>query len=248
MSTRLSAVGHGDLLLWNPLPETETLALVDALDVLPSARVLDVGCGRAELLIRLVARTGARGVGIDPWQHAIASARAAAAGRVDPSRLELREESFDASRFADSSVDLAFCVGATHAMGGLRDTLRTFRRLLVPGGTAIVGEGHWLREPDAEYLAFLDAKRDDLLDHAGNLALARNEGFDVVRSLVSSTEDFNAYEDRYAANVGRFVAEHPDDPDADAFRIRIRAWRAAYLRWGRDTMGFALYVLRTAQR
>jgi len=130
-------------------------------------------------------------------------------------------------------------------MGGLRDTLRTLRRLLVPGGVAVVGEGHWLREPDADYLAFLEAKRDELLDHAGNLALVRAEGFDVVKSLVSSRDDFDRYEDRYEANLERFVAEHPDDPDADAFRARIRAWRAARETWGhRDTMGFALYVLR----
>jgi len=293
MSTRFSAIAHGDLLLWNPvpgaagsgerdppaqepsangvahpLPETATLALVDSLDLAPTARVLDVGCGRAELLIRLVARTGARGVGVDPWPHAIAAARAAAAGRVDPSRLDLRDETCDASQFVDASFaapsdegvrrgprspddaarrsafNVAFCVGATHAMGGLSGTLATFRRLLVPGGIAIVGEGHWLRAPDAEYLAFLGAKHDDLLDHDGNLALARDAGFDFVSALVSSKEDFGAFEDRYAANVERFVAEHPDDPDADAFLTRIRAWRAAYLRWGRDTLGFALYVMR----
>jgi SAM-dependent methyltransferase len=230
--------------LWNPLPEAATFALVDALDVASSARILDVGCGRAELLIRLVARTGAHGVGVDPWPHAVATARAAAAERVDPSRLELREQTFDAASFGDASIDVALCVGATHAMGGLSGTLRTFARLLVPGGTAIVGEGHWLREPDAAYLAFLDAKRDDFLDHAGNLALARDAGFDVVRALVSSKEDFDAYEIPYAENVERWCADHPDDPDADAFRTRIRAWRAAYLRWGRDTLGFALYMLR----
>jgi SAM-dependent methyltransferase len=241
---RFSAIAHDGIVLWNPLPEAATLALVDSLDVAPTDRVLDVGCGRAELLIRLVVRTGAHGVGVDPWPHAIATARAAAAGRVDASRLEFRGQAFDASRFADGSIDRALCVGATHAMDGLRGTLQTFRRLLVPDGTAIVGEGHWLREPDAEYLAFLDAKRDDLLDLAGNLALARESGFDVVRELVSSKEDFDVYEDRYAANVERWTAEHPDDPDADAFRVRVRAWRAAHLRWGRDTLGFALYVLR----
>jgi len=244
MAPPFTIVAHGDLLLWNPLPVAATSALVDSLDVAPTARVLDVGCGRAELLIRLLARTGARGVGVDASSFAIDLARKAAAGRVDATRLDLREENFDASRFADASIDVAICVGATQAMGGLRETLRTFRRLLVPGGTAIVGEGRWLREPDAEYLAFLDAKRDDLLEHAGNLALARGESFDVVRALVSSQEDFDAYETPYAQNVERWAAAHPDDPDAAAFLVRIRAWRAAYRRWGRDTLGFALYVLR----
>jgi hypothetical protein len=118
------------------------------------------------------------------------------------------------------------------------------RRLLVPGGLALVGEGQWLRAPDPEYLAFLDAKPDDLLDHAGNAALMRAEGFDVVRALVSSKEDFDAYETPYAANVERWAAARPDDPDSGAYLARIRAWRAEYLRRGRDTLGFALYLVR----
>ncbi len=241
---RFSMIAHEGIALWNPLPEGETLRLIDGLDVAPSARVLDVGCGRAELLIRLLERTTASGVGVDAAPDAMALARAAAAGRIPASRLELREEEFDAARFTDASFDVAFCVGSTHAAGGLRPALVALRRLLVPGGEAIVGEGHWMREPDPEYLAFLGDTRESLLDHAGNLAVARAAGFDVTRTLVSDPKDLDRYEDRYAANVERFVAAHPDDPDADGFLRRIRAWRAAYLRWGRDTLGFALYVLR----
>ncbi len=42
----------------------------------------------------------------------------------------------------------------------------------------------------------------------------------------------------------RLDQEHPDDPDAPAMLDRIRRWRDGYLRWGRDTMGFALYLHR----
>ncbi len=244
MAPPFTIVAHGDLALWNPLPAAETFALVDSLDVAASARALDVGCGRAELLIRLLARTGASGVGVDSSPHAVALARAAAAGRVPSSRLELREAPFDAMQFADASFDLALCVGATHAAGGLRETLRALRRLLVPGGLAIVGEGHWRREPDAEYLEAIGATRDELLDHAGNVAVARAEGFDVARTLDSSTADFDEYETAYAANVERWAAARPDDADAGAYLARIRSWRAAYLRWGRETLGFALHLLR----
>ena len=62
MPSRFSDIAHEDILLWNPLPEDETLRVADGLRIAPTARVLDVGCGRAELLIRTLARTGASGV------------------------------------------------------------------------------------------------------------------------------------------------------------------------------------------
>jgi len=241
---RFSLLGHEGMDLWNPLPRDAALRLADAIPLGPSARVLDVGCGPAALLVRLLERSGARGVGVDVADEALAIARTHAQGRVDPSRLELRAEPFDAAAFDAQSFDAALCIGSSHAAGGLAGTLRAFRRLLAANGAALVGEGHWMREPDPAYLAFLGATRDELTDHAGNLAAAEREGFEVVESVVTDRVSFDAYEDRYAGNVARFVAAHPSDPDADAFASRIAAWRDAYGRWGRDTLGFALYSLR----
>jgi SAM-dependent methyltransferase len=241
---RYTLVGHEGMDLWNPLPRDAAVRISDAIPLGPGARVLDVGCGPATLLLRILERSGASGVGVDIADEALAIARTNARGRVDPSRLELRAEPFDAAAFAAHSFDAALCIGATHAAGGLTGTLRALRRLLRPGGAALVGEGHWLREPDPAYLAFLGAPRDELTDHAGNLAAAQREGFDVVESAVTGRASFDAYEDLHAANVLRLVAAHPDDPDADAFARRVAAWREAAARWGRDTLGFALYSLK----
>jgi hypothetical protein len=41
----------------------------------------------------------------------------------------------------------------------------------------------------------------------------------------------------------RYLDANPDDPDSGAMALRIRAWHDAYLRWGRDTLGFGFYVL-----
>jgi SAM-dependent methyltransferase len=241
---RFSLTAHAGIPLWNPLPREAALRLADAIPLGPASRVLDVGCGPAALLLRVLERTGARGVAVDAAEEAIAIARTNAAGRVDPSRLELRAEPFDVAAFAEASFDAALCIGSTHAAGGFAGTLRALRRLLAVGGAALVGEGHWLRDPDPAYLTFLGATRDELTDHAGNLAAAASEGFDVAEAVVTDRASFDAYEERYAANVAQFVAAHPDDPDADAFARRIAAWREAYARWGRDTLGFALYSLR----
>ncbi len=39
-----------------------------------------------------------------------------------------------------------------------------------------------------------------------------------------------------------------DDPDAGAMAARIHGWHEAYLRWGRDTLGFGFYVLLKTSR
>jgi len=38
------------------------------------------------------------------------------------------------------------------------------------------------------------------------------------------------------------VIERPEDPDVPAMLERIRRWRDGYLHWGRETLGFGVYL------
>ena len=49
-------------------------------------------------------------------------------------------------------------------------------------------------------------------------------------------------------SIERYAGEQPDDPDVPAMLKRIRRWRDAYLRWGRDTLGFAVYLFHRPGR
>ena len=95
---------------------------------------------------------------------------------------------FDA---APESFDLSLCIGASHAFGTYRDALRGLRRLLRPGGLALVGDGYWRRTPAAEYLALLGATPDEMTDHAGNVAAAIEEGFTPLYSCTASEDDWD---------------------------------------------------------
>jgi SAM-dependent methyltransferase len=116
---RFSLVAHEGMDLWNPLARDAALRVADEIPLGPGARVLDVGCGPATLLLRMLERSGARGVAVDVAEEGLAIARANAQGRVDRSRLEFRAEPFDAAAFGDESFDAALCIGSTHAAGGL---------------------------------------------------------------------------------------------------------------------------------
>jgi hypothetical protein len=71
-------------------------------------------------------------------------------------------------------------------------------------------------------------------------------GFVPVFTAVSGDAEWDAYEGLYHRTVEDYVAAHPEDPDAPVMAERIRRWREAYLRWGRDTLGFGLYLFEKA--
>jgi cyclopropane fatty-acyl-phospholipid synthase-like methyltransferase len=241
---RFSAVGHGTMSIWNPVGEATLDGLVARLPLPEAPRVLDVGCGPGALLLRLAGRRNASGVGVDAAPVPAERARAAIAAAGLSGRIEIREERFDAARFEPASFDLVACVGATHAVGDAPAALRALHPLVRVGGLLLLGEGFWEKDPDPEYLAAIDARREEFLGFAGARALGYAAYLDLVESTPCSRWDWDRYEKEYAANVERFVADHPDDPDAEAMLARIRPWREAYLRWGRRTLGFGLFLYR----
>src|SRR3954468_20812624 len=75
----ISAITHGARPFHNPLDPARIDEAIDRLELGPGARVLDVGCGPGELLVRIAERTGAGGPGIARSQHVIGEARRRAA-------------------------------------------------------------------------------------------------------------------------------------------------------------------------
>ncbi len=239
---RYSTIAHQGHRILSPLAPATADAIVDALALAPGAPVLDVGCGKAEMLIRAIERHGATGTGVDPNAAFLADARAQAERRVPPGALELVGGRWEDAAFEPGRFAAALCIGATHAFGHLTDALRELTSCVRPGGRIAAGDGYWKREPDPEYLAVLGSGADELTTHAANLATGVSLGLVPRGSFASTDAEWDAYEHPYAAAVERFAAEHPDDPDRDAMLARIGAWRAAYERWGRDTLGFGVYV------
>jgi hypothetical protein len=78
--------------------------------------------------------------------------------------------------------------------------------------------------------------------HVETIAAGTEHGLEPRGAWVSSAADWDRYEDLYARTVETYIATHPEDPDGAAIGERIRRWRETYLRWGRDTLGFGLYL------
>ncbi|HET9234247.1 MAG TPA: class I SAM-dependent methyltransferase, partial [Candidatus Eisenbacteria bacterium] len=204
----------------------------------------DIGCGKGEALIRLGERYGASGVGLDVNPEFLKIAEREAIRRFPSNKIAFQLTEATSFSAPPDAYSAAICLGSTHAYGSFRSALESLSRLVRPAGGILIGEGYWRREPDPGYQHLLGAERDELNDHAGNIAQGVAIGLTPLMNRESSLAEWDAYEALYAQTVEEYLEANPDDPDAAELRDRVRSWRDGYLRWGRGTLGFATYLFR----
>jgi SAM-dependent methyltransferase len=231
-----SHIAHRGLPFANPMRETDVDRALGFLRLRPGALVLDTGCGNGEMLLRALARDPTwRGLGVDLDADAIAEAKARAAQRL-PGR-DVRFEVRDAGAVRGEH-DAVLNVGSSHVHGGYPAALGALRALVADGGSVVYGEGYWLEEPSAAFLAALGGASEDELSDIGSLRSAvLDAGFDIVSIVEAGEADWAAYEETLADN-----AERDGGPETAEYARRIRERRA--LPEGTRTLGFALLVLR----
>lgn len=239
-------ITHREHLLCNPMSFEKLDQLITLLRLKSGARVLDIATGKGEFLIRLAERyPQLNGIGIDFSPYCIADVRRKHQERVPGAHLDFLE--MDGAEYVPEtweSFDLAACIGASWIYGGHRGTLEALKKMAVPGGWIVVGEPYWRREPEREYLEATEVIRNDFRTHYQNVEVGRELGLEVAYTLVSSRDDWDRYEGLqwYAAEI--WARDHKDDPDVETVLKRVRESKAAYLRWGRETLGWAIYLFR----
>jgi SAM-dependent methyltransferase len=239
---RISALAHADHPVAAPLSDASVARLLDHALRDGAERVLDLGCGEGEWLVRVAeGRPKVRAVGIDLDADTIAEARDGIAARGLGDRVTLH--ALDAREFsAEDPFDLVLCVGATHAFGGLLPTLEAVRRHLAPGGTALIGDGFWEREPDQRTL---DAGfADDFADLGTTVDRIVADGWTPVYGHISTTEEWDEYEWSWTGALSRWALDRPDDPDSGQVLKAAAEHRAGWLHGYRRTLGFATLLLR----
>ena len=198
-----SFVGHRGTKIMNPLRSSDLDALVEACPLYPADLALDLGCGRAELLLRLVARWGNAALGVDRSREWLEVARAEAVARLPHGDVQwVQDDIHEAMKEAWlDPLGLAACVGATHALGGPLPTTRRLRRHVRPGGFVVVGDGVWTAPPSEGALAGLGVAPTDYLTAEAWLAAAESEGLSPVHFVLSDRDAVDGYERRYVENL-----------------------------------------------
>jgi ubiquinone/menaquinone biosynthesis C-methylase UbiE len=238
-------ITHRRHVLCNPTSLAKLDDVMSLLELKQGDRVVDIACGKGEFLARLAERYGVSVVGVDKSAYCIADARKKLHERApgsDAGLLVMDGADFRAD--PPESFALASCIGASWVFKGHRGTLRALKGMTAPGGYLLVGEIFWLKEPDPEYLKSDGLTRDFCDSHFENVKAGEEEGLVPLYSAVSSGDDWDRYETLQWHAAAEWTAANPYDPDLPEVLGKQAHAREVYLRWQRDTLGWALYLFK----
>jgi Methyltransferase domain len=246
------AAPYRDLVFMTPLSEERAGRLVDFVSVGLHGTVVDIGCGWAELLLRVVAAApDCDGLGLDLDSDSIERGCRLAAERGLTERLTLTLA--NARTALPDSVDAVICIGASQVWNppgdeslpmGYARALTAIRATVGRGARVVYGEAIWTRPPTAEAIAPLGGRLDEMVSMAELVEIAVDAGFMPLAVHEASAQEWDDFESGYSACYATWLAEHaPDHPDADDVRSRANRQRDAYLRGYRGTLGMGYLQL-----
>lgn len=242
-----------DLTFLSPLSQDRAGRLVAFLTHgLGDGVVLDVGCGWAELLLRVVAAApGSSGIGVDTDEASITRGRALVDQYGLADRVTLIQG--DAKDHVPGESDAMLCVGASQIWGppvedrqplDYSAALAAIRARVPKGARVVYGESIWSSPPGTAAVSHLSGRVDELVALPELVDLTVAHGFAPMAVHEASLDEWDTFESGYSACYARWLPEHDaNDPDAGSVRTSAASQRAAYLNGYRGVLGMAYLEL-----
>jgi len=225
--------------------------LLEAADLRPGERVLDVGCGTgvvARQAAELVGVTGSvTGVDVAPEMIEVATSLPSRGAPID-----WRQGDAAALPLADESFDVVLCQMALMFVEDRAAAVRDMRRVLVPGGRVLITTPGSIQTPfELMERAIVDHISPDLAgfvrmvfsmhDPGVHADLLSGAGFDTVESQVyTATLDLPSpaeflWQYINLTPMGPFVAQAAEE-DRDAMEAQVSKTWAPFVRDGRTPL------------
>ncbi|HJQ43322.1 MAG TPA: class I SAM-dependent methyltransferase [Jatrophihabitantaceae bacterium] len=189
------------------LSRTELSRFVDEVRVSDSDVLVDIGCGRGGPGLWVAATTGARLIGIDIADTALAEARSRATALGMADRAEFQIGSFESLPLGSGIADAVMSVDALLFTPDKAVAIVELARVIRPGGRLVFTSWDYSRQPAGRPPQVADHRT--LLEAAGFAVLAYEE-----------TEDWRGRQTRVGDGLLAHVAELAADKGVDVAELR----------------------------
>lgn len=241
---RIFGIRESNHRILNPFTPEKLATLGNALHLAPGTRVLDLACGKGEMLCTWARDHNIVGTGVDISTGFVTAARERAAELGVTERVEFLHGNA-AGYVASERVDVASCCGATWIGDGLPGTLDLLAGSLLPAGVALVGEPYWRRKPTDE--ATLEGCHatsvEDFRTLAGLVESFGELGWDLVEMVLADQDSWDRYVAAQWWNLRTWLDAHPDDELAGDVREELDRAPLQHVTYQREFLGWGVFAL-----
>ena len=150
---------------------------LEAAEIRPRDKVLDVGCGGGKAIARILTRTRREVAGVDHSPEAVETTRRLNRSAIASGRLRVLEGSVDHLPFRNGFFNVVTAFETTYFWPDLQAGLIEIRRVLSPGGRLVITNEVADREAAGRWAERLDM---NVPDGRSLAALAHEAGFLTV--------------------------------------------------------------------
>jgi SAM-dependent methyltransferase len=202
-------------------------------------RVIEFGCGFAEVLVIWAEEFGITGEGVEIREYAYERGVKKIEERGLSDRIKLVCQDGSKYEFEKGAFDVAACVGASFIWGDYQKTISAMKEAIKPKGKLIIGEPYLLKVPvPPEYEEAKGVHSEYEL-----LRIAREEGFDFEYMVRANSDDWDRYETTNWRGLVKWLEENPQHPDKTEVLDWFHMLQDDYLKYGREYLGWAVYIL-----
>lgn len=244
MSLRYHEIAEATHRILNPIDSEKLMLLGEVIGLRPDMRVLDLACGKGEMLCRWARTFGVSGVGVDISPVFLEAAHARAKELAVENQVVFVQGDAGAYTAEPAAYDIVACVGATWIGNGMHGTLQLMRPAIKPNGLFLIGEPYWIEEPPDEAYDSLGVRRDDYCTLANFLTRCKAAEVELVEMVLANQDTWDRYEAAHWMTVSNFLRANPDHADAAMVRQKCQQDKQMYLEFGRRYLGWGVFVLR----
>jgi SAM-dependent methyltransferase len=232
----------------NPFSKKQYKLLGKLCELKEGTSILDLACGKGEMLATWSKKHGITGTGVDISDVFLDAAndRAKELGVNE----KVTFENADAGQYPQEShqFDIVSCIGATWIGGGFAGTVKLMKKALKDEkeGLLLIGEPFWHEEPTDEVRqAAGEGYEGDLFVTLAEMPQRFEEcGLQLIEMVIANIDGWDRYEAPQWASIYKWLQENPDDPDADEMTNWIDNNQKVYLQHLRRYFGWGVFVLK----
>lgn len=246
MSLRFHEIAESYHKILNPFLEDQLVLVGEICRLKSGMRLLDLACGKGEMLARWSLEHGVYGIGVDISQVFLDAAHARVLDiGVEQRIIFIKEEAGKyLKETTETNFDIVSCIGATWIGDGLLGSCELMKPLVKPDGLLLIGEPFWHEPPPAAAYEAMGIKEDEFKSLAGTLDRFESAGLELVEMVLANHDGWDRYEAPQWQAVDDYLRANRSDPEAEELYAWMDKNRRAYLRYGRRYFGWGVFVLR----